>query len=110
MIIHIILNEFLDFNLTAKIVATSANKALGLVMAKCKPIGGVSYDVFKKVFDSLVSPIIEYGAAIWGYKSYSYSNAIQMPFFLVLVDILPTQVSWVPWVGFQFITHNGNYK
>ena len=30
MIIHIILNEFLDFNITAKIVATLANKALGL--------------------------------------------------------------------------------
>ena len=70
MIIHIILNEFLDFNLTAKIVATSANKALGLVMAKCKPIGGVSYDVFKKVFDSLVSPIIEY-RKLFIYKCYS---------------------------------------
>ena len=59
-----ILNEFLDFNLTTKIVTKSANKALGLVMAKCKTIGGVSYDVFKKLFDSLVSPIIEYGATI----------------------------------------------
>jgi hypothetical protein len=34
-------------------------------MAKCKTIGGVSYDVYKKLFDSLVSFIIEYGAAIW---------------------------------------------
>ena len=49
----------------AKIVAMSANRALGLVMAKCKTIGGVSYDVYKKLFDSLVSLIIEYGAAIW---------------------------------------------
>jgi hypothetical protein len=47
-------------------------------MAKCKTIGGVSYDVFKKLFDSLVSPIIEYGATIWGYKSYSYINAIHL--------------------------------
>ena len=59
-----ILNEFLDFNLTTKIVTKSVNKALGLVMAKCKTIDGVSYDVFKKLFDSLVSPIIEYGATI----------------------------------------------
>ena len=53
-----ILNEFLDFNLTAKIVAKSANMALGLVMSTCKKNGGVSYDVLKKVFDSLVSPIV----------------------------------------------------
>ena len=70
----LILNEFLDFNLTVKIVAKSANRALGLVMAKCKTIGGVSYHVFKKRFDSLVSPIIEYGAAIWGYKCYSFKD------------------------------------
>jgi hypothetical protein len=45
-------------------------RALGLVMAKCKTIGGVSYDVYKKLFDSLVSLIIEYAAAIWSYTSY----------------------------------------
>jgi hypothetical protein len=33
-------------------------------MAKCETIGGVSYDVLKKLIDSLVTPIIEYGAAI----------------------------------------------
>ena len=74
----LILNEFLDFNLTAKIVAQSANRALGLVMTKCKTIGGVSYDVYKKLFDSPVSPIIEYGAAIWSYTNYSCINAIQL--------------------------------
>jgi hypothetical protein len=70
----LILSEFLDFNLTAKIVAKSANRALGLVMAKCETIGGVSYDVLKKLIDSLVTPIIEYG----GYKSYPYINAFQL--------------------------------
>jgi hypothetical protein len=47
--------------------------ALGLVMEKCETIGGVSYDVLKKLIDSLVTPIIEYG----GYKSYPYINAVQ---------------------------------
>jgi hypothetical protein len=105
----LILNEFLDFNLTAKIVAKSDNRALGLVMAKCKTIGDVSYDVLKKLFDFLVSPIIEYGAAIWVIQVIHISmlfNCGLVAFFLVQVDILTTQVSWAPWVGFQFITHN----
>ena len=71
-------------------------------------IGGVSYDVFKKLF-SLVSPIKEYGAAILGYKRYSYINAIKLRacrYSLELVDILPTQHSWATLVGSQFITHN----
>ena len=61
-------------------------------MEKCKTIGGVSYHVFKKLFDSLVSPIIEYGDAIWGYKSYSCINAIQFRacrFFLCVGKYTP---------------------
>ena len=42
---------------------------LGIVMAKCKTFGGVSFDVLKKLYDLLVGPIMEYGAVIWGYKS-----------------------------------------
>lgn len=98
------LNEFLDFNLTAKIVARSANRALGLVMAKCKTIGGVSYNVLKKLFDSLGSPIIEYGVAIWGYKRYSYINSIKLRacrFFLGVGRYTPNtsvmgDMGWIP--------------
>lgn len=73
----LVLNEFLDYNVTAKAAAASASRALGLVIAKCKFLGGVSYDVFTKLFDSLVSPIIEYGAGIWGFRNYSCVNALQ---------------------------------
>jgi hypothetical protein len=34
----LILSEFLDFNLTAKIVAKSSNRALGLVMANARQL------------------------------------------------------------------------
>ena len=102
----LILNEFLDFILTAKIVAMSANRALGLVMTKCKTIGGVSYDVHKKLFESYYK--------IWccnmELNSYSCINAIQLwacRFFLGVGRYTPTQPSWVTWAGPQFITHNG---
>ena len=48
-------------------------------------IGGMSYDVFSKLYDTLVWPVISYGAAIWGSKSFSCINAVQnraMRFFL----------------------------
>ena len=62
----LVLNEFLDYNITAKSVALSANRALGLVIAKCKILGGgVSHGVFTKLYDSMVSSIVEYGASIW---------------------------------------------
>ena len=40
------LNEFLDYNVTAKAVAKSASYALGLLIAKFKTMGGMPYDVY----------------------------------------------------------------
>ena len=43
------------------------------------------FKVFTKLYDSLVWPVISYGAAIWGTKSYSCINAVQnraLRFFL----------------------------
>ena len=73
----ITLNEFLDFNITAKAVAQSASHALGLLIAKYKCIGGMTYDVYSKLYDTLVWPVISYGASVWGTKSFSCINAVQ---------------------------------
>ena len=81
----ITLTEFLDYEVTAKIVAQSASRALGLLIAKYKSIGGMPFNVFSKLYDNLVWPVISYGAAIWGTKSYSCISAVQnraMRFFL----------------------------
>ncbi len=54
----LVLNEYLDFNVTAKMVAQSAGRALGLIIAKSKYIGGMSHDVFAKLYDSIGWPAI----------------------------------------------------
>ena len=67
----------MDYNIAAKSVAQSASRALGLLIVKFKLIGGMPYDVFTKLYNTLVQPVISYGAAIWGIKSYSCISAIQ---------------------------------
>ena len=62
----LILTDFLDFSKAAKAVAKSANRALGLIIAKAKSFGGVHYNVFYKLYESIVCPVIMYGAPIWG--------------------------------------------
>ena len=42
----IIFTEFIDFSKTAKAVAKSANRALGLIIAQAKSFGGLPYNVF----------------------------------------------------------------
>jgi hypothetical protein len=93
----LVLNEFLDYNITAKSVALSANRALGLVIAKCKIFGGVSHGVFTKLYDSMVSSIVEYGASIWGTRNYSCINAIQNRACRVLTKMFFVHVSTCKW-------------
>ena len=64
------LDEFLDFNVTASFVSKSASRALGLLIAKFKAVGGMPYNVFTSLFESMVWSIVACGAAIWGTRSF----------------------------------------
>ena len=76
-----------------KNVAQSAGRALGLLIAKYKSMGGMPYDVFTKLYNSCVWPVITYGAAIWDFRSFSCINAIHnraMRFYLGVGKYTPT--------------------
>ena len=70
------LSEHLDYNIMAKYVSQSAGRALGLLIVKYKNAGGLPYNVFTKLFDSMVWPVINYGAAIWGTRTFSCIDAV----------------------------------
>lgn len=87
------LTEFLDFGITAKMVSQSASRALGLLIAKFKIMGGMPFDVYSKLYDTMVWPVISYGAAVWGDQTYSCIEAVQnraMRFFLGVGRYTPT--------------------
>ncbi len=73
----LVLTQFMDLNLTVRYVAQVAQRALGVLAAKSKSQGGLPFRVFTKLCDSLVQPILNYGAAIWGHKSFSAIQAVQ---------------------------------
>ena len=73
----LLLTEFLDFTAMASAVAKSGSRALGLVIYKCKLNGGLPFKCYTKLYDSLVWPIIEYGASIWGNTTRSCIVAVQ---------------------------------
>ena len=72
------IQEHMDWNIMAKVVAQSANRALGLLIAKSKALGGMPYNISTKLFDSMVWSVISYGAAVWGTRKYSCIDAVQM--------------------------------
>ncbi len=67
----------LDLQYMAEQVATSAQRALGLVIAKCKSIGGLPYDCYTRLYESLVQSILDYGAPVWAHKEYPCIKAVQ---------------------------------
>lgn len=100
----IVLSEHLDYNIMVKCVAQSASRALGLLIARCKTIGGVPYNVFTKLYDSVVWPVISYSSPIWGFRSYSCIEAVHnraMRFFLGVGKYTPNdavsgEMAWKP--------------
>ena len=72
----LILDEHLDFKVTADHVAKSATRALGLIIAKAKVCGGLPFNCFKQLYESVVLPVIHYGSAIWGQKQFSSINSV----------------------------------
>ena len=51
----------MDFSVTAKAVAQSASRALGLLIVKSKAMGGLPYQAYTKLYDAVVRPVLEYG-------------------------------------------------
>ena len=100
----VVLSEHLDYDVMVKFVAQSASRALGLVIAKCKFIGGVPYNVFSKLYETVVWPVINYSAPVWGFRSYSCIDAVHnraMRFYLGVGKYTPNDavagdMGWKP--------------
>ena len=100
----LILHEHLDYSITAKAVAQSASRALGLLIAKAKANGGFPFGTFTRLYDYTVNSVISYGASIWGTREYSCINSVQhraCRFFLGVGKFTPNaavegDMSWIP--------------
>jgi hypothetical protein len=72
----LLFTEFIDYGIMAKEVSMSAGRALGLLIAKFKANGGFSFECFTKLYDSLVQPIFDFGAGVWGQTEHGCVNAV----------------------------------
>ena len=100
------INEHLDLNTSIEHTACAAKKAVGILIAKSRSSGGFTFDVYFHLFQTLVLPIINYTAAIWGHQEYSCIQQIQnqtMRAFLGVGRVAPIcalqgDLGWAPMV------------
>ena len=63
----IILDEFLNFDLCTKALATAGGRALGGIISKFKILKNVGFHTFTKLYNAGVTPVLEYSSGVWGY-------------------------------------------
>ncbi len=64
------LDQYLTFKTPTTILGNAAGRALGSMINKYKNMGEMGYSTYTKLFESLVCPVMDYSAAIWGNKTY----------------------------------------
>ncbi len=64
------LDEYLTFGKVTDVLSTAANRALGGMINKFKSMREMNYRTYTKLYESLVCPVMDYGSAVWGTKSY----------------------------------------
>ena len=63
-------NEFLNTTQIIDHAATSARKTLAGIIAHSKMLGGLMYKSYTQLYNSLVVPIMDYGAVLWGHSEH----------------------------------------
>ena len=70
-------DEHLSWDKAIRELSKSASRALGCLTTKFYVCGGMNYHVFTKLYESLVQPILLYGASIWGTTEHRLINNVQ---------------------------------
>ena len=69
--------EHLDMKYATTELSKSASRALSVLYTKFKNAGGMSYEVYCKLYSSLVEPVLFYCSSIWGLTDYGRINTVQ---------------------------------
>ena len=70
------INEYVDYQFSTNILSESGSRALSSIITKMIKNGGFPNNVYKKLFDSCVCTVTDYGGEVWGFKSYEANRQV----------------------------------
>jgi hypothetical protein len=99
-----ILDEHLNFKITANVLSDSASRAFGFVISKLRNFKCLDYQLYDKLIITCIHPIMDYASGVWGFKQYDHVSAIEnkfMRYFLGVHRFAPNlglwgDMGWIP--------------
>ena len=75
----IYLSTKLSFSAACRDIASKGKRALLYIMQRLRQCNNYSFDVFMRIFDTQIQPIMQYGSEIWGLeKSAQYCEKVHL--------------------------------
>ena len=71
------LNENLNYSYGAQILSDAGSRALGALTFKYIKTQGLHFDTYTKLYNSTVTPVVDYFAAVWASKTYACCENVQ---------------------------------
>ena len=98
------LHEHLNLNKSVSELSKSASRALSTLYTKSLKAGGMTIDVFEKLYESLVEPVLFYASGIWGIiEKYKLSKIKPVDISLVEENARQMWPYKVIWAGIRVI-------
>ncbi len=104
------LDEYLTFTQTTSVLASAGGRALGSMINRFKKMSDMGHSTYTKLYHSLLTPVTDYGSAIWGFKGYNDLDKVQnraSRFFTGVHKFAPT-VGYTGDMG--WISNRGRWK
>ena len=67
----------LDYSVTSNILAASAGRALGGLYSKFKQNKGFGFPTYTKLYESCVTPVLDYCSGVWGFNKLDRIDTVQ---------------------------------
>lgn len=73
----IIVSEHLDYDVTANVLAKAGGRALSALYSKFQKLKGLNLKTYSKLYNTGVTPVLDYCAGVWGYRNFLKIDTVQ---------------------------------
>ncbi len=70
-------NEHVNLKIIENTLSYATSRAIGVLTAKYSQTTGMAFEVYQTIYNTCVTPFIDYASEVWGYKTYPKLETVQ---------------------------------